>query len=128
MRHQWRHVETTLARIYPHSEDSRASLGTYGDYRISQQVIVPALCRGLDDIGRNELLRTCHANSSQRADELGYMYHFLKPSRGQYVSSVQQAIEVTSSLLDLVSSISIYIVIYGQSTQTRDRSSYQKCL
>lgn len=84
-----------------------------------------ALCRGLDDIGRNELLETCHANSGQYADEMGYMYHFLKPAGGQYVSSMQQAIEVTASLLDLVSSISIYIVIYGQSAQNRVSSGYQ---
>jgi hypothetical protein len=56
------------------------------------------------------------------------MYHFLKPSGGQYVPSMQQAIEVTASLLDLVSSISVYIVIYGQSAQTRDSSGYQNRL
>jgi len=76
MRHQWMHVETILARICPHSEDSRVSPGTYEDCRITPPAIMLALCRGLDDIGRNELLETCHADSGQHADELGYVPFF----------------------------------------------------
>lgn len=45
-------------RIYPHTVDSKVSLAKYADYRIAQQVTMPAFYIAPDDTGQSELSRT----------------------------------------------------------------------